>query len=240
MIVPGGGLSEGGTRWIACRPNFFLAVRVLSRLFRRLVLQMLIAAHKAGRLQFFGTHAALADTNAFAAFLVPLRRSEWVVYSKKPFGGPEAVLAYLARYTHRVAISSHRLIAADGMDITFKYKDYRIQGPKRYKLMTLATDEFIRRFLMHVLPKGFHRIRHYGLLANGTRRANLARVRELLQVAMTVTPTQDTNVESAIASAPPSFFCPHCGGPMIILQSFVRGQRAAARAVSRRTRPPGG
>src|SRR6202047_2585714 len=153
MIVPGGGLSFDGTRWVACRPTFFLAVRVLSRLFRRLVLQMLIAAHEVGRLQFFGANATLADTNAFAAFLVPLRRSEWVVYSKKPFGGPDAVLAYLARYTHRVAISNRRLIAADATDITFKYKDYRIQGPGRYKLMTLATDEFIRRFLMHVLPK---------------------------------------------------------------------------------------
>jgi Putative transposase len=146
------------------RLALLLAVRVLSRLFRRLVLQMLIAAHEAGRLQFFGAHAAFADANAFAAFLVPLRRSEGMIYSKKPFGGPEAVLAYLARYTHRVAISNRRLIAADAMDITFKYKDYRIQGPERYKLMTLATDEFIRRFLMHILPKGFHRIRHYGLL----------------------------------------------------------------------------
>ncbi len=187
MIVPGGGLSEDGTRWIACRPNFFLAVRVLSRLFRRLVLQMLIAAHETGRLQFSGAHAALADTNAFAAFLVPLRRSEWVVYSKKPFGGPAAVLAYLARYTHRVAISNHRLIAADAVGITFKYKDYRIQGPERYKLMTLATDEFIRRFLMHVLPKGFHRIRHYGLLANGNRGANIALARELLAMPPRVT-----------------------------------------------------
>jgi hypothetical protein len=157
-----------GARWIACRPDFFLAVRELSRLFRRLVLQMLVAAHEAGRLQFFGLHAALADANAFAAFLVPLRRSEWVVYSKKPFGGPNAVLAYLARYTHRVAISNRRLIAADAMGVTFKYKDYRIQGSERYKLMTLATDEFIRRFLTHILPKGFHRIRHYGLLANGS------------------------------------------------------------------------
>ena len=223
MIVPGGGLSEDGARWIACRPNFLLAVRVLSRLFRRLVLQMLIAAHEAGQLQFFGAHAALADTKAFAAFLVPLRRSEWVVYSKKPFGGPEAVLAYLARYTHRVAISNRRLIAADAMGVTFKYKDYRIQGPERYKLMTLATDEFIRRFLMHVLPKGFHRIRHYGLLANGSRADNIAKARALLNV-----PKPDAipdDPKSADAGEPPTLPrpCPCCGGRMLIIETFARG-----------------
>ena len=223
MIVAGGGLSEDGTRWIACRPTFFLAVRVLSRLFRRLVLQMLIAAHEVGRLQFFGANATLADTNAFAAFLVPLRRSEWVVYSKKPFGGPEAVLAYLARYTHRVAISNRRLIAADATDITFKYKDYRIQGPGRYKLMTLATDEFIRRFLMHVLPKGFHRIRHYGLLANGNRADNVAKARALLNV-----PKPDAipdDPKSADAAEPPTLSrpCPCCGGRMFIIETFARG-----------------
>jgi len=223
MIIPGGGLSEDGTRWIACRPNFFLAVRVLSRLFRRLVLQMLIAAHEANQLQFFGAHAALADTNAFAAFLVPLRRSEWVVYSKKPFAGPEAVLAYLARYTHRVAISNRRLITADAMGVTFKYKDYRIEGPERYKLMTLATDEFIRRFLMHVLPKGFHRIRHYGLLANGSRADNIAKARALLNV-----PKPDAipgDPEPADAAEPPTLSrpCPCCGGRMLIIETFARG-----------------
>jgi len=223
MIVPGGGLSEDGTRWIACRPNFFLAVRVLSRLFRRLVLQMLIAAHQADRLQFFGAHAALADSNAFAAFLVPLRRSEWVVYSKKPFGGPEAVLAYLARYTHRVAIANRRLIAADAIGVTFKYKDYRIEGAERYKLMTLATGEFIRRFLMHVLPKGFHRIRHYGLLANSSRADNLAKARALLNV-----PKPDAipdDPKPADAAAPPMLSrpCPCCGGRMLIIETFARG-----------------
>src|SRR5437016_7102949 len=182
MIVPGGGLSEDGSRWVSCRPSFFLPVRVLSRLFRRLFLEQLVAAHQAGRLQFFGQHAALADTAAFAAFLAPLRRSEWVVYSKKPFGGPEAVLAYLSRYTHRVAISNRRLIAADETGVTFKYKDYRIEGPGRYKTMTLPAHEFIRRFLVHVLPGGFHRIRHYGLFANGSRADNIARARELLSV----------------------------------------------------------
>ena len=223
MIVPGGGLSEDGTRGIACRPNFFLAVRVLSRLFRRLVLQMLIVAHETGRLQFSGAHAALADTNAFAAFLVPLRRSEWVVYSKEPFGGPEAVLAYLARYTHRVAISNHRLIAADAVGVTFKYKDYRIQGPERYKLMTLATDEFIRRFLMHVLPKGFHRIRHYGLLANGNRADNVANARALLNVPKPDAIPDDPKSADATEPSALSRPCPCCGGRLLIIETFARG-----------------
>ena len=159
-IVPGGGISLDVTRWISCRPGFFLPVRVLSRLFRRLFLEALVVAHDAGRLRFFSHHAPLADAQAFAAYLAPLRKTEWVVYSKRPFGGPEAVLAYLARYTHRVAISNSRLIAADKTGVTFKWKDYRIQGAGRYKTMTLPTHEFIRRFLMHVLPSGFHRIRH--------------------------------------------------------------------------------
>ena len=171
-----------GSRWVSCRPNFFLPVRVLSRLFRRLFLAKLRAAHQAGRLKFFGDHAHLDDARAFTAYLAPLRKIEWVVYAKKPFGGPQAVLAYLSRYTHRVAISNRRLISADETGVTFKWKDYRIEGPGRYKTMTLATHEFIRRFLIHVLPKGFHRIRHYGLLANGNRAANIARARELLAV----------------------------------------------------------
>jgi hypothetical protein len=223
MIAPGGGLSENATNWIACRPNFFLSVRLLSRLFRRLVLQMLVAAHEAGRLQFFGAYAALAAANAFAAFLLPLRRSEWVVYSKRPFAGPEAVLAYLARYTHRVAISNSRLIAADASGVTFKYKDYRIQGPERYKLMTLATDEFIRRFLMHVLPKGFHRIRHYGFLANGSRADNLTKARALLNVPKPDVISDDP--KSADAAEPPTLSrpCPCCGGRMLIIETFARG-----------------
>jgi hypothetical protein len=160
MIVPGGGLSPDGKRWIATRPNFFLPVLVLSKLFRRLMLEKLAAAHEAGKLTFFGEHAHLADSKEFAAFLAPLRRTRWFVYSKRPFAGPKAVLAYLARYTHRVAISNSRLIAADETSVTFKVKDYRVEGPGRYTTMTLATPEFIRRFLIHVLPKGFHRIRH--------------------------------------------------------------------------------
>jgi hypothetical protein len=153
MIVPGGGFSRDRKSWVSCRPNFFLSVRVLSRLFRRLFLEKLLAAHKAGELQFFNGHAALADPQAFAASLAPLRNTEWVVYSKRPFGGPKEVLRYLARYTHRVAISNRRLLACDDKGVTFKWKDYRLEGRERYKTMTLATDEFIRRFLMHVLPQ---------------------------------------------------------------------------------------
>ena len=158
MIVPGGGLSPDGKRWIATKPNFFLPVLVLSKLFRRLMLEKLTAAHKAGKLQFFCEHAHLSETRAFAGFLAPLKKTRWFVYSKRPFAGPKAVLAYLARYTHRVAISNRSLIAADETSVTFKVKDYRIEGPGRYTTMTLEVAEFIRRFLLHVLPKGFHRI----------------------------------------------------------------------------------
>jgi len=182
MIVPCGGISLDGTRWVSCRPRFFLPMRVLSRLFRRLFLDSLLAAHQAGRLAFFGDHTALAKPRSFAAFLAPLPKTEWVVYAKKPFARLQAVLAYLSRYTHRVAISNRRLISADQTGVTFTWKDYRIEGPGRCKIMTLATDEFIRRFLIHVLPKGLHRIRHYGLFANGNRAAKIARARELLGV----------------------------------------------------------
>src|SRR5262249_31259169 len=180
MIVPGGGLSLDGKSWVSCRPDFFLPVRVLSRLFRRLFLQKLVATHATGALQFFGDHASLTDAKAFARYLAPLRNNEWVVYSKRPFGGPKEVLRYLARYTHRVALSNQRLMALDNSGVTFKWKDYRIEGPDRYKVMTLATHEFIRRFLTHVFPAGFPRIRYYGLLASPSRAANIARARELL------------------------------------------------------------
>jgi predicted Zn-ribbon and HTH transcriptional regulator len=182
MIVPGGGISLDGKSWISCRHGFFLPVRVLSRLFRRLFLEKLIAAHNAGHLKFFSDHAALADPQAFATYLAPLRRTKWVVYAKRPFGGPQAVLAYLSRYTHRVAIANSRLIACDRTGVTFRWKDYRADGRDRQKVMTLSTGEFIRRFLIHVLPHGFHRIRHYGLLASGTRADNIAQARELLAV----------------------------------------------------------
>jgi hypothetical protein len=223
MIVPGGGISPDGTRWVSCRPNFFLPVRVLSRLFRRLFLQMLDTAYQTGHLQFFGEQRALIEPRQFARYLAPLRKAEWVVYSKSPFGGPEAVLSYLARYTHRVAISNRRLIAADATAVTFKWKDYRIEGPERYKLMKLATHEFIRRFLLHVLPCGFHRIRHYGLLANGNRAANIARARELLAAPPVVVETEAT--EAAAADEPRILPrpCPCCGGRMIIVETFARG-----------------
>ncbi len=218
MIVPGGGLSPDGSRWIATRPDFFLPVLVLSRLFRRLMLEKLAAAHQAGKLVFFGAHAHLADTKAFAAFLAPLKRTRWFVYSKRPFAGPKAVLAYLARYTHRVAISNSRLIAADATSVTFKVKDYRVEGPSRYTTMTVAVDEFIRRFIIHVLPKGFHRIRHYGLLAGGTRDKNLAQARALLEVeiihAEDEAPADDV-AQSAVAAP-----CPCCGGRMVVIEMF--------------------
>ena len=180
MIVPGGGLSPDGTRWVACKPGFFLHVRVLSRLFRRLFIEGLLALHRAGDLAFFGDLTGLSEPQAFAAYLAPLRKTEWVVYAKPPFGGPEAVLAYLSRYTHRVAISNSRIVSADANTVAFRWKDYRIKNGDRQKVMRLSTSEFIRRFLIHVLPDGFHRIRHYGLLASATRKANIAKVRSLL------------------------------------------------------------
>ena len=180
VIVPGGGLSQGGTRWVACRPGFFLSVKVLSRLFRRLFLEGLARLHKASKLRFFGDLAKLADPNTFAAHLAPLRRTNWVVYAKPSFGGPEAVLAYLSRYTHRVAISNNRLVSADADTVAFNWKDYRIKHSDRMKVMRLPTSEFIRRFLIHVLPSGFHRIRHSGFLANGIRRDRINKIRRLL------------------------------------------------------------
>ncbi len=224
MIVPGGGIALDGQRWAACRPGFFLPVRVLSRLFRRLFLEKLAAAHAAVRLQFFGALARLADRDAFARYLAPSRGGEWVVYSKRPFGGPDAVLAYLSRYTHRVAISNSRLLACDGDGVAFKYKDYRAKGRARQKVMRLAKDEFIRRFLIHVLPTGFHRIRHYGLFASGVRAQNIARARELLGAA---TPPQrdegpkDANQPEPRVLAHP---CPCCGGRLIVIETFERGR----------------
>jgi hypothetical protein len=217
MIVPGGGISLDGERWVACRKGFFLPVRVLSRLFRRLFLEKLVAAHQAGRLSFFGDHIHLADAQSFAAYLAPLRKADWVVYAKRPFGGPEAVLAYLSRYTHRVAIASSRLIAFDKQGVTFRWKDYRADGRDRQKVMTLATGEFIRRFLIHVLPKGFHRIRHYGMLAKGSCADNIARARELLAVA------KPEGEPTAAAVDPSKSTCPCCGGRMVVIEVFARG-----------------
>jgi hypothetical protein len=227
MIVPGGGISLDGTRWVPCRPGFLLPVRVLSRLFRRLFLAGISEAHAAGRLSFFGEIEGLRRRQAFDAHLAPLRRKNWFVYAKPPFAGPEAVLAYLARYTHRVAIANSRLLALDERGVTFRYKDYRRDGQARYRTMTLAADEFIRRFLLHVLPKGFHRIRHYGLLASTGCKANIARARELIAapVLSGETPTENNNPDDTTAGAstdhcPP---CPCCGGRMIIIEFFERG-----------------
>jgi len=220
-IVPGGGLSLDGQHWVACKSGFFLPVRVLSRLFRRLLLEKLSAAHHAGRLQFFGPHQHLADPRDFANYLAPLRQIDWVVYAKRPFAGPEAVLAYLSRYTHRVAISNNRLIACDERGVTFKWKDYRAKRRHRYKTMTLATPEFIRRFLIHVLPAGFHRIRHYGLFANPVRAKQLPRLRELLSDGSddAVAPETDV-VDDHLPTA--TYICPACGAPMIIIETFVK------------------
>jgi hypothetical protein len=220
MIAPGGGLPPDGSRWIPCRRGFFLPVRVLSKLFRRFMLEKLAAAHKAGKLRFFGEHAHLASAEAFAAFLAPLKKTKWFVYSKRPFSGPKAVLSYLARYTHRVAISNRRLIAADKTGVTFKYKDYRIEGPGRYKTMTLETGEFIRRFLTHVLPKGFHRIRHYGLLASGSRAENLATMRILIAMAAPASKRKQAAKADALAAAAPVHLCPCCGGRMLVIETF--------------------
>ncbi|WP_323783970.1 IS91 family transposase [Leisingera sp.] len=230
MIVPGGGLSADGARWIACRRNFFLSVRVLSRLYRRLILDGLARLHSAGKLHFFGDHAGLADREAFDAFLQPLRRIDWVVYAKEPFAGPRAVLAYLSRYTHRVAISNSRLIRMDGRSVTFRVKDYRVNGPGRHTAMTLKTGEFIRRFLIHVLPKGQHRIRHYGFFGNGNRAANIARIRELLGAETSDqghahdSTADDADALARVLALP----CPCCGGHLIIVETIAPERRPRA------------
>ena len=222
MIVPGGGISPDGSRWIPSRPAFLLPVHVLGKLFRRLFLTRLLTLHEAGRLAFFGSMEQLTERRAFLRHLLPVRKKRWVVYAKAPFAGPEAVLAYLSRYTHRVAISNSRLIAFDESGVTFRYKDYRRDGVERQRTMTLRADEFVRRFLLHVLPRGFHRIRHYGLLAASARRASLARARELLDVA--VPPNDDTPHE------PDDFrpACPCCGGRMIVIEVFERWRQPRA------------
>ena len=225
MIVPGGGLSTDGTKWIACRKNFFLSVRVLSRLYRRLILEGLIKLHKVGKLQFFGERADLVDMIKFAAVLAPLHKIDWVVYAKEPFAGPKAVLTYLSRYTHRIAISNSRLIRADANQVTFRVKDYRINGPKRHTTMTLATPEFIRRFLIHVLPRGQHRVRHYGFFGNGNRAANIAAIRGLLRAKVPkLDHAESTDNQPRILAIP----CPCCGGRLIIVDAFDPQQQPRA------------
>jgi hypothetical protein len=222
-IVPGGGLSFDGERWVRCRSGFFLPVRVLSRLFRRRFLEELAKAYRAGQLQCFGDNAGLVDPDAFAVWLKPLRECEWVVYAKRPFAGPAAVLAYLSRYTHRVAISNQRLIRLDEQGVTFHYKDYRAKAKALYKVMTLSADEFMRRFLLHVLPNGFHRIRHYGLIANAGRRENLARARELLHV-MPEAGAGLQDADAPVNAVQATFVCPDCGAAMIVVEVLMRGQ----------------
>lgn len=214
MVVPGGGISLDGERWISSRPAFLLPVRVLSKLFCRLFLTRLRELHTEGRLHFFGDHVALNDRSAFQRYLAPIRKKKWVVYAKPPFAGPEAVLAYLSRYTHRVAISNRRLISFDETGVTFRYKDYRRDDAERQRTMTLAPDEFIRRFLLHVLPKGFHRIRHYGLLATAGRKANVARARKLLAAPV---PSETEEFAPEPGPRPP---CPCCGGRMVVIEVF--------------------
>jgi hypothetical protein len=219
-IAPGGGLAPDRGRWVRCRPGFFLPVRVLSRLFRRLFLEGLAAAFDAGELQFFGEIAALKERDAFTAYLAPSRTREWVVFAKRPFAGPEQVLAYLARYTHRVAVGNSRLVELTDDHVAFHWKDYRAKGRAKSKIMRLAAGEFMRRFLMHVLPDGFHRIRHYGLFANGRRAENLARCRVLLG-----DPLLPTERDGASEADPPKVpaeapRCPCCGGRMTIVESF--------------------
>ena len=214
-VVPGGGPSLDGTRWVACRPGFFLPVRVLSRLFRRLFLQELKNAFEAGKLRFFGNLANLAEPQAFARRLRELQRLDWVVYAKPPFGGPEQVLAYLGRYTHRVAIANSRLLSLADGKVRFTWKDYRADG--KTKVMTLDADEFIRRFLLHALPDGFHRIRHYGFLANGSRGDNLALCRRLLDARVTSAirePADNHTQGDRPLTAADFAICPDCGGTM--------------------------
>jgi hypothetical protein len=223
MIVPGGGLSLDNKRWVAARANFLAHVNVLAHLFRGKMLAMLMHTHTAGQLKFFNTHAGLADKRTFKRFIAPLRRIEWVVYCKAPFAGPKQVLRYLSRYTHRVAISNRRLVAANDDTIAFRWKDYRLNGPDRWKTMRLHPHEFIRRFLRHVLPKGFHRIRHYGLFASTNRAKSIATARALLNVAP---PAADPQQEPDVAPDTPRVLpcpCPRCGARMIVIETFAPG-----------------
>ena len=225
VIVPGGGLSPDGNTWIACRPGFLLPIKVLQRLYRRLFLAKLAAAHAAGRLQFFDALASSSDARIFTRYLAPARRIDWIVYAKKPFAGPEQVLRYLSRYTHRIAISNRRIVSVDDTSVGFIWKDYRDGG--KQKCMTLGAHEFIRRFLLHVLPDGFQRIRHYGFLANGHRKAKLSLIRRLLDVA----PPEpiDTPDDTAAAAPDNTSPCPCCGGAMRIIEVLADPRRRKLR-----------
>ena len=222
MVVPGGGLAPDGTRWISSRPAFLLPVRILGKLFRRLFLTRLTQLYDSGKLAFFGFLAPLSERRAFLRHIAPVRKKRWVVYAKPPFAGPEAVLAYLSRYTHRIAISNRRIMAFDGANVTLRYKDYRRDGADRQRIMTIPADEFIRRFLTLVLPRGFHRIRHYGLLAGSRRKASLALARDLLHVAPE---PEELSDQEPMDLRPP---CPCCGGHMIIIETFERWRQPRA------------
>jgi hypothetical protein len=227
-IVPGGGPSPDGSRWVACRPGFFLPVRVLSRLFRRLFLEQLDAAFAAGTLRFFSELAGLADPDTFTRHLAPVRRTEWVVYAKPPFGGTEQVLAYLGRYTHRVALTNSRLLDLEDGRVLFRWKDYRHHD--KAKVMSLEAGEFIRRFLLHVLPAGFHRIRHFGFLANGHRAGKLALCRQLLAAPLPepAEPAGDYRERYRRLTGHSLDICPCCGGPMMSLGVLARPARPSS------------
>ncbi len=220
-------MSPDGENWISCRPGFFMPVKVMARLFRRLFLEGLAALHRKGSLRFFGELSILSDSSAFADWLAPFRKKDWIVYAKPPFGGPEAVLAYLSRYTHRVAIANSRLISADAGTVAFRWKDYRIKHGDRMKIMRLDTNEFIRRFLIHILPDGFHRIRHYGILASAKRKVNVARIRTLIDVSPKPPKAGGDEPVAPLTLRQP---CPDCGGRMRIIETFRRGKRPSTRA----------
>ena len=226
-IVPGGGLSVDGEHWVSCKSGFFLPVRVLSRLFRRLYLEKLMEAHQHNSLMFFGNDVELEDEGSFAQWLAPLRKKEWIVYAKRPFAGPKAVLTYLSRYTHRVAISNSRLVTCGRTDVTFRCKNYRAKESRRYRTMTLSNDEFIRRFLLHILPSGFHRIRHYGLIANTGCKKNLVKARKLLSVPEPA-PEVEAVIEDKLVIHEPVFVCPECGGPMVIKEILISKHKPRA------------
>jgi predicted RNA-binding Zn-ribbon protein involved in translation (DUF1610 family) len=233
-VVTGGGLSVAGERWVACKPGFFLPVRVLSRLYRRLFLEKLTQTYQLNQLQFFAEQQAIKEEKPFMDWIKSLSQIEWVVYAKRPFAGPAAVLAYLSRYTHRIAIANSRLLSMDEQGITFKWKDYRLKGVKRYKTMRLTADEFIRRFLLHVLPNGFHRLRHYGLIANANRKDNLLRARKLLQVNNAdISAQEETTDKQQHEEQTATYVCPDCGAPMIVIETFARQQQPRAPPVKR-------
>jgi hypothetical protein len=232
-IIPGGGFSTDGQQWIACRKGFFLPVRVLSRLFRRLFLEKLTSAYCRGELTFFGHQSSLNNNQDFTQALKPLRQQEWVVYAKRPFAGPKSVLAYLSRYTHRVAIANSRLVKVDSHGVTFKWKDYREKQQHQAKTMTLSTDEFIRRFLRHVLPRGLHCIRYYGFFANALRTDHLIKAQALLDPESQTTDKEEVALALRESQSACTFICPLCSSPMIIIDTFERGQQPRAPPIRR-------